>query len=107
MNLRGTELVTLSACETGVGEVKNGFGVFGLRRSIAMAGAQSSLMSLWKVSDEGTQYLMTKYYKLLKKKKGKRESLRKVQLEMLKKRKFSHPFYWASFTLSGDWTAID
>ena len=70
-------------------------------------GAQISLMSLWKVSDAGTQYLMTHYYKDLKKKKNKHEALREVQLKMLKKRKYSHPFYWASFTLSGDWRAID
>ena len=63
-------------------------------------------MSLWKVSDDGTQYLMTEYYKHLKKKQGRRETLREAQLRMLKRKQFSHPFYWESFTLSGDWNPI-
>ena len=106
LDLRHTHLVTLSACETGVGDIKNGLGVFGLRRAIAMSGARSSLMSLWKVDDKGTQHFMTSLYSRLKKQKGKRDSMRAVQLEMLNSKQFSHPYYWSAFTLSGDWKGI-
>jgi len=106
MNLRGTQLVTLSACETGVGGIKNGQGVFGLRRAIAMAGAKSSVMSLWKVSDEGTQHLMSEFYRQLRNGNGRRDSLRNIQLKMLKSSRFSHPYFWASFTLNGEWESL-
>jgi CHAT domain-containing protein len=63
MNLWGTKLVALSACETGVGEVKNGEGVYGLRRALVLAGSETQVMSLWRVSDKGTSELMIEYYK--------------------------------------------
>ena len=103
LELMGTRLVTLSACETGVGAVKNGQGVFGLRRSMVLSGAETSLMSLWKVSDEGTKNLMQKYYKRLNKKEGRSDALRSIQLELLQSKRYSHPFYWAAFVVSGDW----
>ncbi|QSJ20056.1 tetratricopeptide repeat protein [Nostoc sp. UHCC 0702] len=106
LNLRGTQLVVLSACETGLGDVKVGDGLYGLRRALVIAGSQSQLLSLWKVSDGGTKELMVKYYQKLKAGKGRHEALREVQLEFLSNPKYQHPFYWASFVPSGDWTPL-
>jgi CHAT domain-containing protein/Tfp pilus assembly protein PilF len=103
LNLWGTKLVVLSACDTGLGEVKTGEGVYGLRRAFTLAGTESLVMSLWSVSDFVTRELMTDYYKNLKSGIGRGESLRKVQLQMLKKKEREHPFYWAAFIHSGDW----
>lgn len=107
LDLYGTQLVVLSACETGVGEVKNGEGVYGLRRAVAMAGAQSQLISLWKVSDEGTQKLMTRYYQHLLSNQGRSQAYRQMQLDMLESGKYQHPYFWAAFIPSGDWTPIE
>lgn len=105
--LWGTKLVVLSACQTGVGDVKNGDGVYGLRRAFVLAGAQSQLMSLWDVYDEGTKDLMTKYYQRLIKGEPRAEALRQVQLEMLKSDKYRHPVFWAAFIPSGDWRSLN
>jgi CHAT domain-containing protein len=107
LNLWGTKLVTLSACDTGVGEVKNGDGVYGLRRSFVLAGAETLVMSLWPVSDTVTRELMTAYYKGLRQGLGRGEALRKVQLQMLKRPHRAHPFFWASFIQSGEWANLD
>lgn len=106
LDLWGTQLVVLSACDTGLGEIRNGEGVFGLRRSFGIAGAESIVMSLWPVSDQITRDMMISYYKYLKKGVGRGEALRRVQLEMLNRSGHNHPFYWASFIQSGDWTEI-
>ncbi|MDF5733095.1 MAG: CHAT domain-containing protein [Rhizonema sp. PD38] len=106
LSLRGTQLVVLSACETGLGDVKVGDGLYGLRRALVIAGSQSQVLSLWKVSDAGTKELMVKYYLGLKAGKGRHEALRDAQLEMLKNPSYQHPFYWASFVPSGDWTPL-
>ena len=106
LNLTGTKLVTLSACETGLGAVKNGKGVFGLRRALVLSGAESALMSLWKVDDEGTQYLMTQYYARLKDGEERAGALRDIQLKLIKSEKYSHPFYWAAFVLIGNWEKL-
>lgn len=107
LNLWGTRLVTLSACDTGVGEVKNGEGVYGLRRAFFLAGAETLLMSLWPVSDRVTREMMTAYYTGLKKGLGRGEALRQAQLAMLKRKGRAHPFYWASFIQSGEWANLD
>ena len=107
LNLWGTKLVVLSACDTGLGEVKNGEGVYGLRRAFVLAGTESLVMSLWSVSDYVTRELMTNYYKNLKQGMGRGEALRQVQLEMLKKNGREHPFFWASFIQSGEWANLD
>ena len=107
LNLWGTKLVVLSACDTGVGEVKNGEGVYGLRRALVLAGAETQMMSLWPVSDEGTRDLMIGYYQALQAGQGRGEALRQVQLQMLARPDRQHPFYWASFIQSGEWASLD
>ncbi len=102
LDLRGTKLVVLSACETGVGEVRNGEGVFGLRRAFVVAGAETLLMSLWQVADEATKDLMTSYYSRLSKGDARAEALRQAQLGLLKDAKTAHPFFWAAFISSGE-----
>ncbi len=107
LNLWGTQLVTLSACETGSGDVKSGEGVYGLRRSIFLAGAESLVMSFWSVYDTITREMMTSYYEALKQGQGRGDALRHAQLTMLKHDAHKHPFYWASFIQAGDWTSLD
>jgi CHAT domain-containing protein/Tfp pilus assembly protein PilF len=107
LNLWGTKLVTLSACDTGVGEVKDREGVYGLRRSFFLAGAETLVMSLWPVSDYVTREMMTSYYSGLKQGLGRGEALRQSQLAMLKHKGREHPFYWASFIQSGEWANLD
>ena len=108
VNLWGTKVVVLSACNTGVGEVKTGDGIYGLRRALVLAGSETQLMSLWPVSDKGTKELMIDYYFRLQKDEGRADALRNVQLTLLKNRKLgrSHPFYWASFIQSGEWANL-
>ncbi len=101
-DLHGTELVVLSACETGVGEVRNGDGVYGLRRALVIAGSRSQVMSLWQVDDAATRDLMTAYYKRLDRGDGRSDALVTVQRKMLRKKATAHPFYWAAFIPSGD-----
>jgi CHAT domain-containing protein len=107
LNLWGTKLVTLSACDTCLGEVKNGEGVYGLRRAFVLAGTETLVMSLWPVSDYVTRQMMTSYYKGLKQGFGRGEALRQVQLSMLKRKDRRHPFYWASFIQSGEWANLN
>jgi CHAT domain-containing protein len=106
LDLWGTKLVVLSACETGVGEVRNGDGVYGLRRALVLAGVESQVMSLWQVSDEATRDLMVAYYQRLRAGEGRTEALRQVQLSMLHGPTWQHPFFWASFIQSGDWRPL-
>ena len=103
LKLYGTKLVVLSACETGVGSVATGEGVYGLRRAFVKSGAESQLMSLWKVDDYGTSELMSMYYQRLQKGEGRSQAMRQVQLELLQAPFYQHPYYWASFIFTGDW----
>jgi CHAT domain-containing protein len=107
LNLWGTKLVVLSACDTGLGEVHNGEGVYGLRRAFVLAGAESLVMSLWPASDYSTRTLMTSYYRNLKQGLGRGAALRQVQLDMLRRNPQLHPFYWANFIQSGEWANLD
>ena len=107
MNLRGTELVVLSACDTGMGDVKVGEGVFGLRRAFIVAGARTLVTSLWKVPDAETVELMAGLYTGWLSGKSKSEAMRDTQLAMTKtlreRHGAAHPFLWAGFVLVGDW----
>jgi CHAT domain-containing protein/Tfp pilus assembly protein PilF len=106
LDLWGTKLVVLSACDTGVGEVKNGDGVYGLRRALVLAGAESQLLSLWPVSDRSTRDLMVGYYRGLTRGEGRGDALRRVQLEMLRDGTHGHPYYWAGFIQTGEWANL-
>ena len=97
LNFDETDLVVLSACETGSGEIRNGEGVYGLQRAFLLSGVNSVLMSLWKVDDQATQELMVLFYKNLLAGKDKVNSLRNAQLELEKK--YPSPYYWGSFIL--------
>src|SRR5262249_39654021 len=103
LDLYGTKLVGLSACDTWGGEVEKGDGVYGLRRALVLAGSETQVMSLWPVSDEGTRELMIDYYKRLLKGGGRGEALRDVRLQMLASKHHQHPYFWASFIQSGEW----
>ena len=103
LNLWGTRLVTLSACDSGIGEIRSSEGVYGLRRAFVLAGAESLVMSLWAVSDSVTREMMTAFYTGLRQGLGRGEALRQAQLAMLKRKGRQHPFYWASFIQSGEW----
>jgi CHAT domain-containing protein/Tfp pilus assembly protein PilF len=107
LNLWGTKLVTLSACDTGIGEVRNGEGVYGLRRAFVLAGAEAVVMSLWPVSDSIARETMVAYYTGLRAGLGRGDALRQSKLAMLKRDVRRHPFYWASFIQSGEWTGLD
>lgn len=129
LNLLGTKLVVLSACETALGDAQNGQGVYGLRRALVLAGSETQIMSLWKVSDDSTRALMVAYYSRLQAGKGRADALREVQLAMLHgeftpvpvqsdrrethdtvgdaPKNYRHPYYWAGFIPSGDWRSLD
>ena len=107
LNLWGTKLVTLSACDTGVGEIRQGEGVFGLRRAFVLAGAETLVMSLWPVSDAVTRQLMDEYYRGLKQGLGRGAALHRAQIAMMTRASRAHPFYWASFIQAGDWANLD
>jgi len=107
LDLWGTRMVVLSACDTGLGDARNGEGVYGLRRALVLAGSESQVMSLWQVSDVATRELMIAYYQRLRAHEGRAEALRNVQLAMLRgPGNRVHPFYWASFIESGDWRRL-
>jgi CHAT domain-containing protein/Tfp pilus assembly protein PilF len=107
--LEHLELAVLSACETGLGEVAGGEGVYGLQRAFHMAGAQTTVASLWQVDDEITQELLTRFFEnLWHKGMGRLEALRQAQLAVRRgEGNRAHPRYWAAWVLSGDPGELD
>jgi CHAT domain-containing protein len=87
--------------------VKNGDGVYGLRRALVLAGSQTQVISLWAVSDKVTRELMVAYFSGLKQGQGRSEALRRVQLKMIANPRRQHPFYWAAFIQSGEWAKLE
>ncbi len=98
------DLVVLSACKTGLGKQVRGEGLVGLTRGFMYAGTPRVLVSLWDVDDAATAEMMTRFYRLmLKEKLSATEALRKAQLEMQTDTQWKSPYYWAAFTLQGEW----
>ncbi|WP_051382754.1 CHAT domain-containing tetratricopeptide repeat protein [Gloeobacter kilaueensis] len=106
LDLEGTELAVISACQSGAGPVVGGEGVQGLRRALALAGTRSQMLALWAVGDRTTAELMKRFYKRLAAGAGRSEALRQAQLAILNQPQRSHPFWWASFAASGDWRPV-
>ncbi|EAU64774.1 CHAT domain-containing protein, partial [Stigmatella aurantiaca] len=104
LDLWGTQLVVLSACDTGRGDVKLGQGVYGLRRAFIVAGAETVVMSLWQVKDDTTSQLMEAYYGNLLAGQGRASALRKAMLALRATR--PHPHYWAPFIALGQDTPL-
>ncbi|MEG4119422.1 tetratricopeptide repeat protein [Microcoleus sp. N9_B4] len=97
-------LVVLSACQSGMGQNVKGEGMVGLTRGFMYAGAQRVAVSLWSVDDEGTAVLMQKFYqKMVQQKLAPAAALRAAQIEMMQEEKWKSPYYWAAFTLQGEW----
>ena len=103
LNLANTDLVVLSACETGLGVDINNQGVFGLQRAFYIAGAKNLIMSLWVVDDDATQILMSEFYRewaMNPAKENISKAFKKAQADVRKK--YPHPYYWGAFTLLGN-----
>lgn len=100
IDLLDTEMVVLSACNTGLGEIRTGEGVFGLRRAFVLAGAKTIITSLWKVPDEPTRELMEDFYRRVLSGQGRAVALRNAQLAL--KAKYPEPYYWGAFICQGD-----
>jgi CHAT domain-containing protein len=103
LKLGDVSLVTLSACESGLGRIARGDEILGFTRSFLTAGVEGMIVSLWPVSDDSTELLMTTLYGELAKGAQAIDAMRSAQIAVLKRSRFSHPFFWAPFNLIGDW----
>ena len=109
-NLRlNADMVVLSACETGIGELQRGEGIISLARGFSYAGAKSLITSLWNVDDAKTKELMEGFYRYIKAGKAKDEALHLAKLDYLSRRRSvdAHPFYWAAFVAMGDMEPVE
>ena len=108
LNLQGTEWAVLSACDTGLGQIAAGEGVFGLRRALQIAGVHTIIMSLWSVEDQSTRdWMKALYTARLSRRLDTPDSVRAASIQLLEQRRkgnlSTHPFYWAAFVAAGDW----
>jgi CHAT domain-containing protein len=103
--LKKVDLVTLSACETALGEGDPDGGVLltTISEAFSFAGAQTVVASLWSVADDSTKDLMVEFYRQLAGGKSKAAALQAAEIKVMRDPKFTHPFYWAPFVLMGDW----
>ena len=99
----GAELVVLSACETGLGKDVKGEGLMGLTRGLMYAGSKRAVVSLWQVDDAGTSQLMPLFYKSVLAGESPTSALRAAQLQLWQQKQWQNPYYWAAFTLQGEW----
>jgi CHAT domain-containing protein/tetratricopeptide (TPR) repeat protein len=114
LQLDGTELVVLSACSTGAGDIQSGEGLYGLQRALTVAGARTTLLSLWKVDDRATAAFMEAFYQRLKAGAGRADALADTQADfrsgVISSGKtgedWSEPYYWAAWQLVGDWRTV-
>ncbi|MBC7994786.1 MAG: CHAT domain-containing protein [Rhizobacter sp.] len=102
LDLRGVRLITLSACESGLGRVARGDEIIGFTRSLLSAGASSIVASLWPVADDSTDVLMSRLYRELAAGRDLMAGMQQAQLEVQKNRRFAHPFFWAPFNVIGN-----
>jgi CHAT domain-containing protein len=103
LDLKNVSLVTISACESGLGRVATGDEILGFTRSFLMAGTSVLIVSLWPVADESTELLMTSLYADLAKGVDVQRAMQDAQIAVLKRPRFAHPFFWAPFNVIGDW----
>jgi CHAT domain-containing protein len=102
IDMHSVSLVTLSACESGLGKVLKGDEIVGFTRSFLSAGASSMVASLWPVADDSTEALMTRLYQSMTEGADLMDSMRNAQMDVQKKRRFAHPFFWAPFNVIGN-----
>jgi CHAT domain-containing protein len=103
LHLQGTKLVILSACDSGAGDVKVGEGVMSMRRAFRIAGAETVIASQWQVSDKATDFLMTEFINKWRSGASRADAWHEAQLSLLRSKEFANPYFWAAFTLTGQW----
>jgi CHAT domain-containing protein len=103
LDMSKVRLVTLSACESGLGKVDRGDEIIGFTRSFLSAGVSGLIVSLWPVSDDSTELLMSTLYQQLRAGQSAQDAMRAGQVALLRDRRFAHPFFWAPFNLIGNW----